>query len=62
MLISMSHKEDFEEALDKIGLRAALNKDKSVLIKINLARPPEPGHPRTDTLNKQTVWSEEIHS
>lgn len=48
MIRSISSQENFDEALDKIGLRAALHKNKSVLLKINLARPPEPGHPRTD--------------
>jgi uncharacterized protein (DUF362 family) len=35
-------------ALDDIGLGSALRKGGSALIKVNLARPPEPGHPRTD--------------
>lgn len=48
MIQSISNSEKLNEALDKIGLKAALDKDKSALIKINLARPPQPGHPRTD--------------
>lgn len=35
-------------ALDDIGMGSALREGGSALIKINLARPPEPGHPRTD--------------
>lgn len=50
MIRSISSQENFDEAFDTIGLRAALDRDASVLIKINLARPPEPGHPRTDPI------------
>ena len=48
MILSARINEDLDETFDKIGIGAALQKNKSVLIKINLARPPEPGHPRTD--------------
>ncbi len=34
--------------LDRIGLGAVLAETGSALLKINLARPPEVGHPRTD--------------
>ena len=40
--------ENLPTALDDIGVGIALRKGGSALIKINLARPPEPGHPRTD--------------
>ena len=48
MILSVSNDGNLGETLDKIGIEAALKKSKSVLIKINMARPPEPGHPRTD--------------
>ena len=37
-----------QAALDSIGLQDALRAGGTALVKINLARPPEPGHPRTD--------------
>ena len=49
MILSASD-EDFDEALQKIGIEAALQNGSSALIKINLARPSEPGHPRTDPI------------
>ncbi len=48
MILSVSSDGNLGETLDKIGIEAALERNKSVLIKINMARPPEPGHPRTD--------------
>lgn len=48
MIRSIPSQENFDEAFDTIVRKAALDEDRSVLIKINLARPPEPGHPRTD--------------
>ena len=39
---------DLPSALDRIGAGGALSAVSSALIKINLTRPPEPGHPRTD--------------
>jgi uncharacterized protein (DUF362 family) len=48
MILSASSNGNLDEALDKIGMEDALRKSKSVLIKVNIARPPEPGHPRTD--------------
>ena len=48
MILSVSNDDILEETFDQIGMSAALKKSKSVLIKINLARPPEAGHPRTD--------------
>lgn len=44
----VSGQESLTTALDDIGMQIALRKGGSALIKINLARPPEPGHPRTD--------------
>ena len=46
MIVSVQ--ESLHTALDDIGIGIALRKGGSALIKINLARPPEPGHPRTD--------------
>ncbi len=48
MIRSVNNDETLAEALKKLGFEIALERSKSVLIKINLARPPEPGHPRTD--------------
>lgn len=48
MLYTCKNQNDFFSYLDKIGLKEKINKEKSVLIKINLARPAEKGHPRTD--------------
>lgn len=48
ILTSYTH-EEFYSCLDAIGFREKILNDKSVLIKINLARPAEPNHPRTDT-------------
>jgi len=45
MILSCKNPTHLSSCLDKIGLK---KKHKSVLIKINLARPAEPGHPRTD--------------
>jgi hypothetical protein len=44
----VSVQESLPTALDDIGMGIALRKGGSALIKINLARPPEPDHPRTD--------------
>lgn len=41
-------KEDLFSCLDRIGLKATMKEDSSVVIKVNIARPPECGHPRTD--------------
>ena len=48
MILSVNREDAVDTALDKIGLATALEEGGPVLIKINLARPPEPGHPRTD--------------
>jgi uncharacterized protein (DUF362 family) len=48
MILSASSNGNPGKALDEIGIEDAPKNGKSVLIKINLARPPEPGHPRTD--------------
>ncbi|OPJ58057.1 DUF362 domain-containing protein [Clostridium oryzae] len=48
MILSAKNKKELFCCLDKIGIKSAINKNKYVLIKINLARPAEPGHPRTD--------------
>lgn len=48
MILSSKNENDFFPCLDKIGLKERINKDKSVLIKVNLARPYSKDHPRTD--------------
>jgi uncharacterized protein (DUF362 family) len=48
MILSVAKDDSVRTALDEIGLGVATRKGGSVLIKVNLARPPEPGHPRTD--------------
>jgi uncharacterized protein (DUF362 family) len=48
MILSASDNANLIEILDQVGMGVALRRSNSVLFKINLARPPEPGHPRTD--------------
>jgi uncharacterized protein (DUF362 family) len=48
MILSASDRVGLGTVLDEIGFGNALKAGGSALIKINLARPPEPGHPRTD--------------
>lgn len=48
MILISNNQNEFYESLDRIGLKNRISLDKSVLIKINLARPAEPNHPRTD--------------
>jgi len=48
MILSVAKGDSVCTALNEIGLGVATRKGGSVLIKVNLARPPEPGHPRTD--------------
>lgn len=48
MFLAIEGSAALHVALDEIGLGSAIEEGGSVLIKINLARPPEPGHPRTD--------------
>ena len=48
MILSSKNQEEFCISLDKIGFGNRIQKDKSVLIKINMARPAEKNHPRTD--------------
>lgn len=48
MIITSNNRIDFYLSMDDIGLKERISNDKSVLIKINLARPPVSGHPRTD--------------
>jgi uncharacterized protein (DUF362 family) len=47
-ILTIDRGDDLHAALDQIGLGSALNKSGSAIVKINLARPPKPGHPRTD--------------
>lgn len=48
MIIKSEDEKNLYDSLDKIGLSKEIEKHKSVLIKINLARPAKAGHPRTD--------------
>lgn len=49
MVLSGKNQNELFLCLDKIGLKNAISKDGLVLIKINLASPAKPGHPRTDS-------------
>lgn len=62
MILSISRDRALDTALDGIGLGAALREGGSVLIKVNLARPPEPGHPRTDPALLARVIRYVVHS
>ena len=48
MILISKNESEFFSCLDKIGIKEKVNNDKNVLIKINLARPAEKDHPRTD--------------
>jgi hypothetical protein len=48
MFVTIKPTETVSSALDALGIKTAIRTHGSVLCKINLARPPEPGHPRTD--------------
>lgn len=48
MILTSKNESDFLSCLDKIELKEKINSGKKVLIKINLARPAQMGHPRTD--------------
>lgn len=48
MILISKNESDFFSCLDKIGLKEKVNNDKNVIIKVNLARPAEKDHPRTD--------------
>ncbi len=48
MILTVKKKSDFFSCLDNIGLKKDILNKKSVLIKVNLARPAEEKHPRTD--------------
>lgn len=53
--------ETLRAALDDIGVGVALGRGGSALIKVNLARPPEPGHPRTDAALLREVIRYVLH-
>ena len=56
MIRSADSQTDLGETLATIGMGAAFKRSSSVLIKINLTRSPQPGHPRTDsTLLTQVI-------
>lgn len=48
MILSVAEVDACYTAFDEIGLGTAIREGGSVLIKINLAQPPGPQHPRTD--------------
>lgn len=48
MIIKVDEQKNLFSSLDEIGLKNSIIKNNSVLIKVNLCRPAEPGHPRTD--------------
>lgn len=48
MMYRVKQKDDLERVLDHIELGGMITKTGSALIKVNLARPPKPEHPRTD--------------
>ena len=48
MILSVAKGGNLHTAFEAIGLGAAVRESGSVLIKIDLAHPPEPLHPRTD--------------
>jgi uncharacterized protein (DUF362 family) len=48
MVLSTGIDEPLHITLDRVGMGEAIKRGRSVLIKVNLARAPEPGHPRTD--------------
>lgn len=48
MIIRIRVGDRLDEGLDEIGLGAVAERNGRALIKINLPRPPEPEHPRTD--------------
>lgn len=55
MILTSKSENDLFSCLDKIGLKESISKNKSVLIKINLAHPAGKGHPRTDSKLLSTV-------
>jgi hypothetical protein len=48
MFITIKSTETIANAFEAVGIKAAIEAHGSVVCKINLARPPETGHPRTD--------------
>ena len=55
MILSASIDEPLHITLDKMGMGEAIERGRSVLVKVNLARAPEPGHPRTDPVLLATI-------
>jgi hypothetical protein len=49
MILSANSENQLFSCLEKVGFKNAINRNGSVLIKINLAHPAEQGHPRTDS-------------
>lgn len=50
MILKVEDQDNLFFNLNKIGLKSAIDKNNSVAIKVNLARPAETGHPRTDPI------------
>lgn len=48
-MVKKGKRDELFTQLDNVGLKDSIKKSGSVFIKVNLARPAEPGHPRTDT-------------
>ncbi|MDF2542454.1 MAG: hypothetical protein K0S47_2172 [Herbinix sp.] len=57
MILSSNSNDEFCASMDTIGFKAKIIHEKTVLIKINLARPAIHNHPRTDV----NLLSEVIH-
>jgi len=49
MILEADTLDDLRVAFDKIGLAAVLERSRSLALKVNLVRPPESGHPRSDS-------------
>lgn len=47
MILSTKEKDKVFELFDDIGMKKLIGRANSAIIKVNLARPPEKGHPRT---------------
>jgi uncharacterized protein (DUF362 family) len=64
MILTVKKGESLNAALEKIGFGAAVKENRSLLIKVNLAHPPEPGHPRTDPFLLKEVldYAMEFHA
>lgn len=48
MILKVKSLDETFNSFDKIGLKGVITRNHSVFLKVNLARPAEPDHPRTD--------------